>query len=39
MDEIGRKQHGDDEGQQHCPCYHRLAHLITQLLCGPRRAA
>lgn len=39
VDEIVRNQQGDDEAQRHRPCDHSLAHSITQLLCGPRRAS
>lgn len=39
VDAVERNQHGDDKAQHHCPCDHSLAHVITQLLCGPRRAS
>lgn len=39
VDAIVGNQHRDDKAQHHCPCDHCLAQVITQLLCGPRRAS
>lgn len=33
MDEVGRKEDGDDEGKKDCSGYDSLTHIITYILC------